>query len=54
MGHQKAPDFPRNQVLFFTFWAIIQYGSKSGSGQDPDRDPDGDRTQWSGQHGETF
>lgn len=32
MGHQKAPDFPRNQVLFFTFWAIISMGQNLGQG----------------------
>ena len=39
---------------FCCFFSAKLYGPKSGSAQDPDRDPYADRTQWSGQHGEAF
>lgn len=35
---------------FHYFFGYNQYGAKSKLGQDPDRDPYADRTQWSGQH----
>ena len=39
---------------FCYFFGAKPYGSKSGSAQDPDRDPYAERTQWSGQHGAAF